>query len=280
MLDDIAAKKGFSRAVIKDVVFNGQSAIAKTNTHEMQAEWCRLLYPVTPFVLDSYGGSYIMERLEEPFLLDYAGTTAVLALLDDARKLLTKMVWCNSVRHHTENDWRSDLCAFIRQTKNMADIDSMLGILYPRNTGIDLCQMIHGDPTLSNMMMRGKRLCLIDPLMYSDKIANHWTVDVGKMLQSAIGWEIVTLNWKYSIKECVTFLTYDLETLELLQVWFWCMVHCVRILPYTSRNSRENKWARHCASIMHTKLSISVFDKDVLNKGYVPCITRSILTEL
>jgi hypothetical protein len=224
-----------------------------------------------------------MEYLHEPSFID---TSAVIKMFDDARRLLTKMVWSNQAPQRN-NDWRLALLTFIKDTKNMSGIFDMLEILYPRNPDHIFPhhheklyrQLTHGDPTLANMMYRDKQLCIIDPIMQSERVAEHWASDVGKMMQSAIGWECVTLNWRYSIEKCVWHLVNKLDPIDVLRVWFWCMVHCVRIIPYTDRTMRENRWAKHCASLIHTKLEVTY--KSIAAHIEDPtCITLSILTEL
>lgn len=271
-------KKGFSGATIERAQYNGRWCIRKEHPCldiGTQIAACKFLYPITPFVhyAEPNNRAYVMEELSEP---PEMSTAVALKMFEEARQLLTKMAWTSYIPTKS-HDWRGNLCAFIKEVKNMSGIEEMLDKLYPRDVP-QPAELTHGDPTLSNMMYRGRQLCIIDPLP-SIKIADDWTADVGKMMQSAIGWEIVTCNWRYNIKDCVEHLLIRRSSTDILRIWFWCMVHCVRIIPYTARASRESKWARHCASILHIKLETTL-RVNSKHKEDPTCITLSILTEL
>lgn len=112
---------------------------------------------------------------------------------------------------------------------------------------------IHGDATLSNLMWRYRtevdndqpvlrnEPVLIDPLApleagYRTWCPGHRAVDLGKMLQSALGWETRLrdgANWRKVVGGIVAVLEgEDADTQR--RAWFWCAVHLIRIADRSS----------------------------------------------
>lgn len=111
--------------------------------------------------------------------------------------------------------------------------------------------LIHGDPTLSNMMypLSGEdRLLIADPIRAEGKIPGYPEVDAGKLLQSLIGWEHVAYGWEAPRR------AYARLFLEFLHIevgiqpqaaLFWLGVHALRIIPYAQRagNTYIERWS-------------------------------------
>lgn len=92
--------------------------------------------------------------------------------------------------------------------------------------------LTHGDPTAENVMLRNEwEYVLIDPLPSTEAIPDDMAVDVGKLLQSAHGWESM------KGEECASFTIgnvkdqVDDNVFQVAQLW--CIVHFIRTLPYT-----------------------------------------------
>lgn len=93
----------------------------------------------------------------------------------------------------------------------------------------------HGDPTFDNVMMRGStgELVVIDPIPATPAVPDLRSVDLGKMLQSVMGFERIRYGEEM----------FDPGTIELIgsacsndNEWaatrYWCSVHLLRAIPY------------------------------------------------
>lgn len=92
--------------------------------------------------------------------------------------------------------------------------------------------LTHGDPTLENTMLRGTDLVLIDPTPATLAVPDIIAVDLGKMLQSVIGWEHARYGWpKWTIPvACIRNLCADDNEWQATR--YWCVVHLLRAMPY------------------------------------------------
>ena len=110
--------------------------------------------------------------------------------------------------------------------------------------------LIHGDPTVSNVMMRreDKRLILIDPRAPNGHIPSWKAVDMGKILQSYWGWEHVAYGTPYIEYDAPVFCS-DPDLMR--QANFWCFYHVARIeqLEISRGLNRPNILA-WCDSVM------------------------------
>lgn len=102
----------------------------------------------------------------------------------------------------------------------------------------------HGDPTLDNLMVDHDHLIhIIDPLPSSDKIPPLRAVDLGKMLQSAFGYELVKFQSLRHVIDAGVLLR-EMKSREtdadMYAAMFFCAVHYLRLLPYqTNEVNRE-----------------------------------------
>src|SRR5437588_835106 len=75
-------------------------------------------------------------------------------------------------------------------------------------------------------------LLLIDPIPATPAVPDLLCVDVGKMLQSAVGWESVRYQrpFRHGVSDLTRCLTLDEYEWEASS--YWCGVHLLRTLPY------------------------------------------------
>jgi hypothetical protein len=104
--------------------------------------------------------------------------------------------------------------------------------------GLKRC-LSHGDATVDNVMLRANppsaRLVLIDPIPATPAVPDLQCVDVGKMLQSALGFECARYDVPISprnTQHMVNTIRGRLSGDEWRASSYWCSVHLARALPY------------------------------------------------
>jgi hypothetical protein len=130
----------------------------------------------------------------------------------------------------------------------------MLNCMYPDPERMAQC-FIHGDPTVCNLMWRvpGTEFVIGDPIPPAGKIPGRPEVDIGKMVQSAVGWEEQCYGWE-PVDHTLVFDTllghYSAGMRE--RIWFWCAIHLLRTVPYSKANKRHDlaQWARQQAELI------------------------------
>lgn len=109
------------------------------------------------------------------------------------------------------------------------------------NATKEITCLTHGDPTLANVVFRKEtgQLLLCDPLPPRPEFPSTRSVDYGKMLQSAAGWEH---QLDYVWPDSTPFwLLENLIPKEYHQnSLFWAAFHCARIAV---RNPKHKDWA-------------------------------------
>lgn len=233
-----------------------------------QGHYMRVLgCDVCPAVMDISSNEYAMIRCE-PFMPGTAEDS--LFALGQMYSLLEREVWrFGAVARSCWKTSLKDFCA-----KHGFEVQNMLEDVYGETPVY--WQRIHGDPTLANVMftqymagVSGPSLRISDPIAPRDKVPSLIEVDMAKMMQSAIGWEALILDWPHLSSSHVMALWSRIPEKYWDRVRFWLMVHLIRILPYTF-NTSVNLWCtRKARSIL---LSHS--------RGDDPCSTLSILMEL
>lgn len=99
--------------------------------------------------------------------------------------------------------------------------------------------LTHGDPTAENVMLRrGHGNVFIDPISATEVVPDSPAVDIGKMLQSAYGWEDAKYNngliaYRHSDVKS-QFVGKDDEELFIAGE-YWGVVHVMRAVPYVLR---------------------------------------------
>lgn len=208
-----------------------------------QGELCQLLGPkVCPNVVRISHNGYEMELLEAP-------RPRRLDLIHIIRNLLEDHVWGKPtpVLFSGDNGWLRPLIDWSTGSNWLTQ-----GIVheYPEEPSGGFSR-IHGDPTLANLMMRGKEFVIIDPmprLMYRREIPNRVEVDIGKMFQSAYGWEHHLGESEAPLLQHERLLGYfsaDLARKGIL----WAAIHIARIARRARVKSLPltEDWAEHAS---------------------------------
>lgn len=247
-------KKGYSGAGLTLVTgvpgtsHSGRRMVSKRgNGCYKQAQACLTLYPLTPKVFDfaytdGFCDGYKMEFLDEPYISPHWCETIFVAMY----QALLKKAWDRRCELADRN-WGSKLVTFAGSYGY--DVRSMFNLTDGLQSSV-----IHGDPTLSNVMYRDLELCIIDPIMPEGKVPNKWIVDLGKMLQSAIGWEKLIYDWEYDVEKSVNAVLSQEPADVRREAWFWCFIHLLRILNYVRDDSKEHKWAALRARTIYESL--------------------------
>lgn len=217
-----------------------------------QAKMCEMLYPVTPRIYDTRVSTrteqYTMEVLKEPIFETWSATPWAGATLKAMRRLLMMYVWHQRVADSKHGGWRNSLSHWLSAFQVDRNLyEELMDKLFTRRSIGGNYSLIHGDPTLANVLFRDATLVITDPIPPKGKIPGHFTVDLGKMLQSAMGWEMVSFGWKYDTETvCLEVLT-DYDMLTRARAWFWASIHCLRIIPY-ARDAEITTWAEENAT--------------------------------
>lgn len=121
--------------------------------------------------------------------------------------------------------------------------------------------IIHGDPTLDNVLMTKQGFIRI-----TDPIPPHWLrkpniqpVDHGKMLQSLLGWEVVLRGAPYIQYSWPKFMTTDYETAS--RAIFWVMISIQRIIG-RDLNDRVTQWATIIGKELEALCELSSWQQD------------------
>lgn len=224
---------GFSDASISVVKRGGLEVSAQADLCiHIGERVCPEIYRIVP-------GGYEMEMLEP------APRRGVVQLAEVVQRLRSE-VWDRPefVPHARSPQWlelQRRWCAL-----NAVWLVDSLHRLYPTEPVDGYC-LIHGDPALSNLMVRGEYLVLTDPmprLAYRAEIPNLPEVDCGKLVQSACGWERM-LGVESSLwNEPQTLLGMIPEEMRDKAV-FWGAVHLARVAlrARTKDKQRIADWA-------------------------------------
>jgi hypothetical protein len=90
------------------------------------------------------------------------------------------------------------------------------------------------------MSREGYGNVLIDPIRATEVVPDSPAVDIGKMLQSAYGWEHAKYNngmLAYTHNDIADIVN-DEELLEVGEAW--AVIHVMRAIPYVKRNMPES----------------------------------------
>lgn len=216
---------GFSNSKI---VF-GDGFVAKYD-NKGQAEYLKHLGSDSfPEVYLDEDGCYMMEHLRGYPTSEIVGENKVYRL-SEINYILSNCVWPREALPLSHDIfWREHLKKFL-ETLAAYDYSNLLDKLYG-GEDVSTC-LIHGDPTVANLMRRGSKPVLIDPIRPVGKIPSIKAVDQGKMLQSVLGWEELVLGLEIDTPK-------KLPELVPADVAFWCGVHHLRILPYLTHARRS-----------------------------------------
>jgi hypothetical protein len=195
--------------------------------------------PAFPLVFELTSDGYVMERL------DHMSPTEVRAV--DVVSLLRRYVWGSPATQPATQETRKLLRNKV--TRNLessglhlstAYVDAALTAAERAYEAALSAQpaLSHGDATAENVMYRrGFGPVLIDPIPATLAVPDSPCVDVGKMLQSAYGWEEAKYmrEWRaYSTKD-VEHAVADSDLFVAGQAW--AVVHVIRAIPYVKRQA-------------------------------------------
>lgn len=189
---------------------------------------------------------YEMERLADPPHERFVHHSLVLRGVLDT---LARDVWSRPavrvVDHTLLGAKLAAVAAFCDQSHGGAATDEYARLAALRMTidwnDLRAC-LTHGDPTYDNVMFRPPDggLVLVDPLPATAAVPDLRCVDVGKVLQSVVGWESARYGVGYGLHVTPVELraALGLAANEWRASVFWCVVHLLRTLPYVHADRR------------------------------------------
>ena len=178
----------------------------------------------------TWGNGYTMEKLN-PLprnIIDHKALAVEMALA------LGKEVWDEPAEVEFDENAHCDK-VFALAGKYLGEDDRRM--LWHWFSSIDWSKqdrcLTHGDPTFENVMLRSnEKVVIIDPVPATPAVPDLRLVDVGKVMQSVVGFEAI----KYGAEERFRLTMHD--ALEIFYVndssacMYWCVVHLLRAIPY------------------------------------------------
>lgn len=179
-----------------------------------QGEYCVELGESTPYVHALIRDGYVMEYLSP--------ADRVSSLLREMESVLRSQVWSWGVPYQLrDHDWPTLL-------RERVGISTPWWAVPQR-----LCRT-HGDCTTSNAMRRGLLLVIGDPIPPRPHAPRCAEADMGRLLQSALGWECAAYGEPHVLWDAPDFW-YEPEMRR--RALFWCGVIAVRI---------RRDWSERC----------------------------------
>lgn len=229
------------------VIKSGQGKVGQRI--DAQADWLQEFATseyVVP-VLSRAPGLVVMPRLQRIVTMSdvYRVQLRIIGALDD--------VWDRPAKILEPEPYLRDLVYFESQAAEYFGIDVMER-MSEMESGIkwgDLprCRT-HGDPTWCNTMLHPNgKLMLIDPIPADERVPDIRAVDLGKLLQSCLGWEIVAHGWRLKFSADAWRWVYIEcnDDNEWLATKYWCLIHLTRLVPYFQDREDVVKWASETA---------------------------------
>lgn len=220
-----------------------------------QLDYLMLLPPETrPAVYEVFKDGYAMQALEHPPLRTQQ---QVSDLLQKTHDVLRDFYWFQPTCVRMNDRWDVHLIQWLHGTcpHHASETVQLLRRVY--SPGLQVVArpcLIHGDPTLANVMVDATgRLRLIDPIKPMGKVPSFCEVDMGKLLQSAMGWEHTLAPdrcvqpWPRHQYEVLA----GYDQVIKARAWFWCAVHALRVLPY-AKSETVREWAATTWREAHT----------------------------
>lgn len=198
--------------------------------------------PAVPRVFQVYARSYVMERLIVPpfWALDHQ------VIFEHLLSALSVHVWSQPAEVEHDADETEVKYAMLCERFQLHDICSELDKLHDTIKWDELKRCLtHGDPTLDNVMFREDDakvgVVIGDPIPATPAVPDLQCVDLGKILQSLLGWEETRYGLRSfklrigteDLRRCVT------DKNEWRATIFWSVVHMLRAMPYVSDDVRR-----------------------------------------
>ncbi|MGB2791296.1 MAG: hypothetical protein WBC29_01965 [Candidatus Moraniibacteriota bacterium] len=186
----------------------------------------------TPVVKDVTDEGYTMMRYVEI----NRGITHGESLVQNMLTLLNEHIWSKPANVHFIEEAHT---AKVRDLLNQADVSSDTGIklfdVFKKiDWGMQIACLTHGDPTLDNVMARRDgSLVLIDPIPATRAVPDLRCVDLGKILQSCVGFEKARYGkMEWASSPGTLWLSEIAGDNEARAAKYWCAVHLLRAIPY------------------------------------------------
>ena len=187
-----------------------------------------------PNVARVYHNGYDMEMLSDPSPLF---SMSAEYLVDGYLEALQNGIW-GEPRVEIDHAEHLRKLTTITTAPDVAvedDYDTMLSVYSDMIDWSSLSAIrTHGDPTFDNLMWRGSELVIIDPIPPTPAVPDLLVVDLGKIMQSLVGFECVRYGGKAprdTERARLMFKNrYDENTWSA--VVYWCAFHLYRAVPY------------------------------------------------
>lgn len=213
------------------------------------------LQPICPKVIDTTNHGYRMQRART--VHEVKGR--IISAEDQSRLLeamflrLQDQVWSRPRIIAPNENWLEHLISymtpvFAHSSVGIATVDrKTIENAIPDLGKMDLPSVrVHGDATLDNILFgkssEGTRLLFVsDPLSPDKRIPAMRAVDLGKMLQSAHGWEHLKYgeSWAKPSAQGVIRLMNMIPSGERYASAIWFGIHIARIVPYIGPSKIE-----------------------------------------
>lgn len=228
------ALRGSSGAVIVSV---GERLVRKVRDDRVaaQGKYLRKLGGShVPNVARVYHNGYDMEMLSAPSPLF---SMSAEYLVDGYLEALQNGIWGEPMveMDHAEHLRKLTTITTASDVAMEDDYDTMFAIYSDMIDWSSLeMSRTHGDPTFDNLMWRGGELVIIDPIPPTLAVPDLLVVDLGKIMQSLVGFECVRYGGKAprdTERARLMFKNrYDENTWSA--VVYWCAFHLYRAVPY------------------------------------------------
>jgi hypothetical protein len=241
---DMAYKNGTSGATI--LFCKGGRTVFKVANTELvrrrvleQAHWLQKMSQLDgeplPIVIRIYPQGYEMEKLDE---LKLNSNDEATNLITTAYDVLRSTVWC--VPAVTADNWRVEHRLYVQKRAELWAPHEAQRLDKWFNEIKDLpltAHEVHGDPTLDNYMTKttasGFSLKIIDPIPAYKGMPSLRAVDIGKLLQSAVGYEAIKYgSWWPSVDKVSDYIAERESEFDFHAGQYFCAVHFLRLIPY------------------------------------------------
>lgn len=212
---------GYSGATI---TVTGNYATKRGGGHDLQAQ-ARLVKalgpPVAPLIFETTSNGYTMERLEQ--FPPPADQEAIFNLAQSVIKTLAGQVWTRPTAFPHDVGWRTDLRLWCEANASWLPV---------MNHHAAPPVLTHGDPTFANLMLTAQGgLKLIDPSPPRPGIPSLPAVDLGKVVQSLMGWEArLDPAWPQPGPRVLKEFLQCLSPEARLGALFWGAFACARVM--------------------------------------------------
>lgn len=209
-----------------------------------QGRWLRSNFaPSLPGVMHLSDTAYSMEKLTS-FPIHLIDTRVT---LDQIASMLQRDLWRRPAHVKFDAAAHAARLAPLPMTPFIA---SKLAVMY-RNIEWDCLAtgLTHGDPILDNVMIRPDtgELVLTDPIPATPALPDLLVVDMGRLFQSAAGYERITYGLGGPSNATLRSLRFTdaLSPNELHAAHYFGIVHCLRAMVYVDRSTAD-AIAVHC----------------------------------